>query len=156
MHHSWCNITYLCDRGSQAVKDFKGGKVEYRADKAGNVHVGFGRANFTAEQLLSNLKTLQVRRLQAVSPVGQLFSSALLHSLSSMPSPLFFRLCWTTSGQPVDSQWLPLLPQESMDQNRPPGVKGVYWKTLSICTTMGPAVRVGYGSLRDLKLSDMQ
>lgn len=44
---------------SNAIKEFKAGKIEFRADRAGIVHVRFGKASFTAEALLENLKTLQ-------------------------------------------------------------------------------------------------
>ena len=42
-----------------AIKEFKAGKLEFRADKAGIVHVRFGKASFTVNALLNNLKTLQ-------------------------------------------------------------------------------------------------
>ncbi len=43
---------------AQAVKDVKAGKVEFRADKQGIVHVPIGRSEFTEEQLLANFATL--------------------------------------------------------------------------------------------------
>lgn len=43
----------------QAIAEFKAGKLEFRADRTGIVHVMFGKASFPVEDLLVNLKALQ-------------------------------------------------------------------------------------------------
>lgn len=50
--------TVTFDIGS-AIAEFKAGKLEYRADRTGIVHVMFGKAAFSPEDLLINLKALQ-------------------------------------------------------------------------------------------------
>nr|YP_010594977.1 ribosomal protein L1 [Stephanopyxis turris]WAJ57712.1 ribosomal protein L1 [Stephanopyxis turris] len=75
---------------TSTLTDFKKGKFEYKADKTGIVHISFGKANFTDNQLSENLIALY----------------------------------------------------KSIEQNRPPGVKGKYFKTLHICTTMGPSIQL--------------
>jgi large subunit ribosomal protein L1 len=38
----------------KAVREFKGGKIEFRVEKAGIIHVPFGKASFTPQQLTEN------------------------------------------------------------------------------------------------------
>eukprot|EP00262_Sarcandra_glabra_P003865 TRINITY_DN146_c0_g1_i1.p1 TRINITY_DN146_c0_g1~~TRINITY_DN146_c0_g1_i1.p1 ORF type:complete len:358 (+),score=70.79 TRINITY_DN146_c0_g1_i1:90-1163(+) len=83
----------------QAIAEFKKGKVEYRADKTGIVHIPFGKADFTDEDLLVNL----------VAAV------------------------------------------KSIEANKPPGAKGVYWKSAHVCSSMGPSIRLNIREMIDFK-----
>jgi large subunit ribosomal protein L1 len=56
------------DVGS-AVKEFKAGKVEYRADKGGNVHAGVGKMDFDDEKLAENITTF-VEQIRGAKPTG--------------------------------------------------------------------------------------
>ncbi|WJX49692.1 ribosomal protein L1 [Trifolium repens] len=53
----------------QAIAEFKQGKVEYRADKTGIVHLPFGKADFPEEDLLTNLLSA-IRSVEANKPKG--------------------------------------------------------------------------------------
>jgi large subunit ribosomal protein L1 len=54
---------------ANAVKEIKAGRVEFRVDKAGIIHNAVGRASFTAEQLLDNIRTL-VRAIVKARPAA--------------------------------------------------------------------------------------
>jgi large subunit ribosomal protein L1 len=54
---------------TQAVKEQKAGKVEYRADKGGNVHGGVGKISFDDDKLVGNVMAF-VDQIRAVKPAG--------------------------------------------------------------------------------------
>lgn len=49
----------------KAVNDVKKGRVEYRTDSYGNVHVSVGKVSFTEEQLLENIKAFVALMLKS-------------------------------------------------------------------------------------------
>ena len=82
----------------KAVKEFKSGKIEYRADKASGIHVPVGKASFTQDQLLDNVKMVIAALMRA----------------------------------------------------KPTTAKGTYMKSIYLCSTMGPGIKVDTTELRDI------
>lgn len=74
----------------EAINEFKKGKLEYRADKTGIVHLNFGKVSFTENELKENLLAVYT----------------------------------------------------SLEKNKPSGVKGKYFKTFNICTSMSPGINL--------------
>ncbi|KRT70996.1 MAG: 50S ribosomal protein L1 [candidate division NC10 bacterium CSP1-5] len=56
---------------ARAVKEFKGGKIEYRVDKAGIVHAPFGKASFSEDQLTENATVLLETLIRAKPPTSK-------------------------------------------------------------------------------------
>jgi len=70
----------------EAVKAAKGGQVEFRAEKAGIVSVGVGKASFTEQALLENVRTF-VDAVVRAKPSGAKGSYVLKVALSSTMGP---------------------------------------------------------------------
>jgi large subunit ribosomal protein L1 len=70
-----------------AVKAAKGGQVEFRAEKAGIVHAGIGKASFSAEDLEKNLRSF-VDAIMKAKPTGVKGSYIKKISLSSTMGPV--------------------------------------------------------------------
>jgi len=65
---------------AKAVGDVKGGKVEYRTDRTGIVHLGIGKRSFSAEQLVENYQTVldEILRAKPAAAKGRYIRSITL------------------------------------------------------------------------------
>ncbi|MDQ2682316.1 MAG: 50S ribosomal protein L1 [Chloroflexota bacterium] len=86
-------VVRTADELPAVIRELKGGRVEFRNDRTGNVHSVIGKKSFSAEQLGENLFAF------------------------------------------VDA----------INRNKPSAVKGVYLRTLSVSTAMGPGVTLNIG-----------
>jgi large subunit ribosomal protein L1 len=75
---------------ARAVREVKGGRIEFKVDKAGNLHVPLGKASFSPQQLHDNAMT---------------FLEAVMRA-------------------------------------KPASAKGVYLRSITVSSTMGPGIRV--------------
>jgi len=73
---------------AQAVKDAKGGAIEFRTEKTGIIHAGIGKASFTEDALLANVRAL-VDALNKAKPTGAKGTYIKKISLSSTMGPGF-------------------------------------------------------------------
>jgi len=72
---------------AKAVKDAKGGQVNFRVDKKGNIHAGIGKISFDQDKIKENFITLleTVNKAKPASAKGRYISNAAI-SLTMSPS----------------------------------------------------------------------
>ncbi len=72
---------------AKAVKEVKAGRVEFKLDKAGNVHVPVGKANFSPAQILENARAVieAVAKARPASVKGTFLQSCTLSATMSPP-----------------------------------------------------------------------
>ena len=75
---------------AKAVTEIKGGKIEFRVDKHANVHFIVGKAGFSQEQLLENLRMAldEVVRLKPSSSKGRYIQKAVVSTTFGPGIPL--------------------------------------------------------------------
>ncbi len=72
---------------AEAVKNAKGGQVNFRTDKKGNIHAGIGKVSFDEKQIEENLRVFieKINKLKPASAKGRYIQSGAL-SLTMSPS----------------------------------------------------------------------
>jgi large subunit ribosomal protein L1 len=72
---------------AKAVKNAKGGQVNFRVDKKGNMHAGIGKVSFDEDKIKENLKAFveKINKLKPASAKGKYIKNAAL-SLTMSPS----------------------------------------------------------------------
>lgn len=75
---------------AKAVTEFKAGKVEYRNDRYGNVHVTIGRASFEADQLRANLLEVvgELNRVRPAAAKGRYLRKLTISSTMGVGVPV--------------------------------------------------------------------
>jgi large subunit ribosomal protein L1 len=80
----------VTDDLAETIDEVKSGKIEFRVDKAGNLHTTIGKASFSEEELQENARTLlsEVVRLRPASAKGLYVRSVTLSSTMGPPVPV--------------------------------------------------------------------
>jgi large subunit ribosomal protein L1 len=66
----------------QAIKEIKAGKVEYRVDKDGNIHLSVARASFDAATIADNINAVidTILKVKPASVKGQYIKNCVIHT----------------------------------------------------------------------------
>lgn len=67
---------------AQAIKEIKAGKIEYRVDKEGNMHLSIARVSFDTEKIVDNLKSVcdTILKIRPSAVKGQYIKNVVIHT----------------------------------------------------------------------------